>query len=86
MACPKCSSHLTVPHGTVGGGGGGDCPMDPLCSIVHGLSRVSVPSHCPTWDGGGGGGGDCPRDSSVSHRTWLVSCVRPIQLSHMGRS
>ena len=62
MACPVCLSHPTVPHGT-----GGTVLGTPLCPIVHGLSRVSVPSQLSHMGWGGGGGGD----SSVSHRTWF---------------
>ena len=44
-----------------------------MCPSLYGLSHVSVPSYCPTWDRR-----DCPRDSHVSQSTWLVPCVRPV--------
>ena len=74
MVCPMCPSRPTVPHGT-----GGTVLGTPVCPSLHGLSHVSIPPHCPTWDWR-----DCPSDSCVSQPTWSVPCVRPVPLSHMG--
>ena len=102
--CPTCPSRPIVPHGTGGTvlgipmcpvihglsyvsvpshchtRDGGTVLGIPMCPVIHGLSHVSVPSHCPTWDRR-----DSPRDSHVSRHTWLVLCVRPVPLSHMGQ-
>ena len=89
MARPMCPSRPTVPHGTGGTvlgtpivphGMGGTVLGTPIVPPYMALSHVSVPSHRPTWDGW-----DCPRDSHVSRHTWLVPCVRPVPLSHMGQ-
>ena len=40
--CPTCPSRPIVPHGT-----GGTVLGIPMCPVIHGLSHVSIPSHCP---------------------------------------